>query len=58
MKRATPENRRLAELIDQLDRLDELDDAALREVREQAAADAVAPSGGSSTVPRSLARSS
>lgn len=42
MKRATPENRRLAELIDTLD---QLDDAALRTVREQAAAGAVSPGG-------------
>ncbi len=41
MKRATPENRRLAELIDTLD---QLDDAALKNVREQAAAVAVGSS--------------
>ena len=43
MKRATPENRRLAELIDTLDKLD---DAALRKAREEAAAAAVSPGGG------------
>jgi hypothetical protein len=43
LKRATPENRGIAELIDTLDTLD---DAALRKVREQAAAAAVAPGGG------------
>jgi hypothetical protein len=41
MKRATPENRRLAELIDTLD---QLDDDALKNVREQAAAVAVGSS--------------
>jgi hypothetical protein len=43
LKRATPENRQLAELIDTLDTLD---DAGLRKVREQTAFAAVAPGGG------------
>ena len=42
MKRATPENRRLAEIIDTLD---QLDDAALRKVREAAAVAALGPAG-------------